>query len=243
MMRALRRLVAAITAGAVIIALGLILLAAIRTHPEDWPWTPLDLSRPIGAATGRKLAALGGAGPRCRSLLRQAGVRFAALAPVRDGQCGYDDAVRLSAGGSSPVAWRPGEVSTACPVAAALVLWEWNVLQPAAQARFGSHVAVIEHVGSYNCRRIVGGESGRWSEHAHANAIDITGFRLADGTRISVARDWRGTGGKAAFLRDVRDGACRLFATVLSPDYNAAHRDHLHLDQAARGAWGARACR
>ena len=35
----------------------------------------------------------------------------------------------------------------------------------------------------------------------------------------------------------------RLFATVLSPDYNAAHRDHLHLDQAARGAWGWRACR
>jgi hypothetical protein len=41
----------------------------------------------------------------------------------------------------------------------------------------------------------------------------------------------------------VRDGACRLFATTLSPDYNAAHADHLHLDQANRGAGGWRACR
>ena len=47
----------------------------------------------------------------------------------------------------------------------------------------------------------------------------------------------------AAFLREVRDGACDLFATVLSPDYNAAHADHFHLDQAARGAIGWRGCR
>ena len=41
----------------------------------------------------------------------------------------------------------------------------------------------------------------------------------------------------------VRDGACDLFATVLSPDYNAAHADHLHFDQAMRGAMGWRGCR
>ena len=65
----------------------------------------------------------------------------------------------------------------------------------------------------------------------------------SDGARISVAADWRDGGAKGRFLREVRDGACRLFATVLSPDYNRAHRDHLHLDQAERGAWGWRACR
>jgi hypothetical protein len=41
----------------------------------------------------------------------------------------------------------------------------------------------------------------------------------------------------------VRNGACQLFATVLSPDYNEAHRDHLHFDQAERGAMGWRGCR
>ncbi|WP_375292508.1 extensin family protein, partial [Sphingomonas melonis] len=84
---------------------------------------------------------------------------------------------------------------------------------------------------------------GTWSEHATADAVDIAGFRLADGRRITVVGDWTGSGDKAAFLREVRDGACRLFATTLSPDYNAAHRDHLHLDQADRGAMGWRACR
>lgn len=75
-----------------------------------------------------------------------------------------------------------------------------------------------------------------------ADAIDVSGFRLADGTRIAVARDWRDDH-RGAFLRDIRDGACKLFATILSPDYNAAHADHLHLDQANRRRFGWRACR
>ena len=53
----------------------------------------------------------------------------------------------------------------------------------------------------------------------------------------------RGDPAERRFLRRVRDGACGLFATVLSPDYNAAHRDHLHLDQADRGMGGWRSCR
>ena len=93
------------------------------------------------------------------------------------------------------------------------------------------------------CRRLYGRDSGSWSEHARANAVDIAGFTLADGTRISVAGDWEEEGARGRFLKEVRDGACRLFATVLSPDYNAAHRDHFHLDQAGRGAMGWRACR
>jgi len=116
-------------------------------------------------------------------------------------------------------------------------------VQPAAWRRLGARVVAIEHLGSYNCRRLYGRPSGDWSEHAHANALDVAAFRLADGRRVAVVKDWTGGGAKAAFLRDVRDGGCRLFATVLSPDYNAAHRDHLHLDQAPRGALGWRACR
>jgi hypothetical protein len=79
------------------------------------------------------------------------------------------------------------------------------------------------------------------SQHSYARAIDIAGFVLMDGRRITVARDWQGDGEKAGFLREVRDGACGLFSTTLSPDYNPAHRDHLHLDEQPRGGW--RACR
>lgn len=225
--------------------LGTLLLAGwalLRGRPQDLPWTPLDLSQPVGMFTGRKLAVLGNDAAQCRALLTRAGVRYTALPPRRDGpQCGYTDGVRLIEGGARRIGFAPRDLGVACPVAAALAMWEWNVVQPAAQARFGSPVAEIEHFGSYNCRRMYGRESGSWSEHATADAVDIAGFRLADGTRITVARDWRDPR-KGAFLREVRDGACKLFATTLSPDYNAAHADHLHLDQAQRGM-GWRACR
>lgn len=214
-----------------------------RSHPEDLPWTKLDLARPVGAFTGRKLAALGGEGEMCRALLRRAGIRFVALPRRGSGQCGYEDAVRFSNGGALTIDYRPADLGTACPVAAALALWEWHYVQPAAIRRFGTKVTSVEHYGSYSCRRIYGRSEGAWSEHSTANAVDIAAFQLADGRRISVVGDWKGGGAKALFLRDVRDGACRLFATTLSPDYNAAHRDHLHLDQAARGATGWRGCR
>lgn len=215
-----------------------------RNHPEDLPWTELDLAQPLGAFTGRKLAALSGEGPKCRTLLRRAGIRFDALPPRDAGkQCGYDDAVRFGGGGALDLAWRPAILGTSCPVAAGLALWEWHVVQPAALRHFGVKVAAVEHFGSYSCRRIYGRAQGAWSEHSRANAVDIAAFRLADGRRVSVLRDWKGEDNESRFLRDVRDGACRLFATTLSPDYNAAHRDHLHLDQAKRGAMGWRGCR
>ena len=223
---------------------GLLLYGHARRHPEDLPWTALDLTQPIGVFTGRKLAALAGDGAQCRALLGQAGIKFAALPPLRaSDQCGYEDAVRFGRGGSTRIAWRPADLRTSCPVAAALALWEWHVVQPAALRHFGKRVEAIAHMGSYSCRRLYGRSEGGWSEHATANAVDIGSFELADGTRISVLADWEGEGPRAAFLREVRDGACELFATVLSPDYNAAHRDHFHLDQAERGQWGRRACR
>jgi hypothetical protein len=84
-------------------------------------------------------------------------------------------------------------------------------------------------MGSYNCRNVAG--TARKSAHATANAIDVSGFLLADGRRVTVLRDWRDADPQTrAFLRTVRDSACKRFGTVLSPDYNAAHRDHLHLE-------------
>lgn len=205
---------------------------------------PLDLGDPPGMGTGTKLTALADSFPACRALLDRAGVRYEALPPRNDGpSCGYADAVRFTPGGPRRIVFAPERVGVACPVAAALAMWEWDVVQPAALRRFGSAVVGIDHLGSYNCRRISHRDVGAWSEHATADAIDIAGFRFADGRRVTVVRDWAAGGRAAAFLRDVRDGACPLFATVLSPDYNAAHHDHLHLDQARRGGWGWRACR
>ncbi len=242
-MRAVRKTLRWLVALVVIATLALMLWASLRGRSQDLPWAPLDLGQPIGLFTGRKLTALTEDFPQCRALLDRAGVRYTVLPPRKgDGQCGYADGVRLT-GGARKIAFAPAGLGVACPVAAALAMWEWDIVQPAAERHFGARVKTIDHFGSYSCRRIAGSHSSNWSEHATADAVDIAGFRLADGTRITVARDWKGDDSKAAFLREVRDGACKLFATTLSPDYNAAHADHLHLDQANRGATGWRACR
>jgi len=216
----------------------------VREEPERFPWTPLSLSDPVGAFTGRKLAALGSDAARCAALLDAAGSGDRPAPPLRpaDARCGYSNGVRLGRDGDDAARYAPAGVVTACPVAAALVLWERDVVQPAALRLLGERVASIDHYGSYSCRRLYGRSEGGYSEHATANALDIAGFRLASGRRISVLRDWSGTGRDAPFLHAVRDGACDLFATVLSPDYNAAHADHLHFDQAMRGASGWRGC-
>lgn len=243
-MKALRNVVGAVVIAALLLTLALLIYAGARGRSQDLPWTKLDLSEPAGMFTGRKLAGLTGDFAACRAVLDQAGVRYTALPPrEEDGQCGYADAVRFAPGGSRRIRFAPSDLGVACPVAAALTKWEWDVVQPAAQRHFGQRVTEIEHFGSYNCRRMYNREGASWSEHATADAVDISAFRLADGTRITIVGDWSNKGSDGRFLREVRDGGCELFATVLSPDYNAAHRDHLHMDQAERGEMGWRVCR
>lgn len=213
----------------------------VRRHPQDVPWTALDLAHPTGRFTASKIARLGDQPAQCRALLTQAGVDDipeAARSSAAD--CAFDDGMRIA---GRSLDYSPGGLVTSCPVAAALHLLETRVIAPAARRHFGQSVRQTVHAGSFSCRRLYGRATGRYSEHATADAIDITGFRLADGTQLSVLDDWRSAGPEGAFLREVRDGACRLFPTVLSPDYNAAHRDHLHFDVANRGSASWTLCR
>jgi hypothetical protein len=216
----------------------------VAQHPEQFPWTELSLTDPVGPFTASKLAALTGNPLQCRNLLDLAGDRDRPAPPITSEaeDCGYNDGMILRPDDDQAVTFAPGGLITSCPVAAAMRLWE-PLVQRAAARNLGSRVVRIEHFGSYSCRRLYGREGGRWSEHATADAVDIAGFRLADGRRVTIAADWAAEGRDALFLREVRDSACDLFATVLSPDYNEAHRDHLHFDQAERGARGGRLCR
>lgn len=198
----------------------------LQQHPEHNPMAPLDLRDPPGWATRTKLTALRSDVAECRAVLERSDVPFTALAPEGEGDCARSDRTQLE---KFPLA--PGTPPVTCPVAAALELWRQNTLAPAARDILGSEIKRIEHLGAFSCRRMYGGSDGPWSEHAIANAIDIAAFVLEDGRRISVLGDWDGTDDAAAFLRAARDGACDSFATVLSPDYNAAHADHFHFDQ------------
>ena len=226
-------------------------LANLFAPPQDLPWKPLDLARPIGTATAAQVddfvvartaapEELKAVTDACIQLLREAGVQVERAEDRDDGGfCVVQGAVRLTGGAITPLA--PGGLVMQCPMAVRYVIWDRQVLQPAAREAFGQSVARVETYGTYACRRINGqaGASAQPSEHARANALDVAGVTLADGRKVSVLADWSGEGPAGAagadFLRQIRAGACRVFATVLSPEYNAAHRDHLHLDGAARG--------
>lgn len=213
--------------------------AWVQRNRQDMPWAELDLTAPPGRFTAAKIADLGSDPPRCRALLAAAGNESRPAPPRRPSEsCGYEDGTLLSLA----IAPSPGGLVTSCPVAAALGVWERQV-EADAQRLLGTGVRRFVHAGSYSCRRLYNRSDGPFSEHATADAVDILGFELEDGRRISVLRDWNGRPQDAAFLRAARDAACRLFSTVLSPDYNEAHRDHLHLDTADRGPAGWRACR
>ena len=116
-----------------------------------------------------------------------------------------------------------------CSMADGFAGWARYGVDRAARQILGSPVVKIETFGSYNCRNIAG--TNRRSGHSTANAIDVSGFVLADGRRVSVLADWNG--GSAAerrFLRVVHDSACKRFGTVLGPGYNEAHQNHFHLE-------------
>ena len=75
------------------------------------------------------------------------------------------------------------------------------------------------------------GAAGRLSGHAIGNAVDVAAFDLADGRKVSVLDGWNSSDPRVRdFLRLIHTSACKRFGTVLSPDYNTAHRNHLHLE-------------
>lgn len=226
------------------------LLNAFAPH-QDLPWKPLDLRQPIGQATAAKVSdfelsrtasaeEVEAVTEACLAMLREAGVQ-AVRADDRDngGFCVVRGAVRLTGGDVTPLS--PGGLVMQCPLAMRYVIWDRQVLRPAARETFGVAPAAVDNFGSYACRRIYNSKrpGDRPSEHARANALDVSGVVLADGRQVDLTRDWNGRGPAGeegrTFLKRLRGGACRVFATVLSPDYNAEHRDHLHLDGAPRG--------
>lgn len=228
-----------------LLAFGALLLGGwrwLQDHPQHNPWAPLSLEDPPGWATGRKIARLRDEPGECRAFLQNSGIAFTALPPAGEGECRRDDRTLTAPDTASGMVLRPRDAQATCAVHAGLAIWLRHGVQPAAENLLGSRVAALEHFGTHSCRRVGGGGSGNWSEHATGNAIDISAFVLDDGRRIVLLGGWQGGDDDAVFLRAARDTACESFATVLSPDYNAAHADHFHLDQARRNQ-GWRFCR
>jgi hypothetical protein len=188
--------------------------------------------------------------PDCEEQLRRAGVKFEpASLPLRAGRhgiptCGTEQAVVYKSGpekiryGSSPI--------LSCGMALALAEFE-TVLNAEAKRELGQPVVRISHLGTYNCRKMA--RYPDWvSEHAYANAIDIESFTLKNGRKVSVLSgfgkaDRPPQGADAKFLDRL---ARRLFdedvfSGVITPAFDALHRNHFHLDLARYRVDGTRA--
>lgn len=202
-----------------------LLLAACLGAPEPQRPTRPPNSRPvtITAEPSRETR-------QCYADLSGADVRYSAL-PDRDfgGGCLLRGTVQLIDFGVPTTNLK----AMTCPLARTFAAWVRYGVSPAAVEFMGSPVTKVETMGTYACRNIVGGgaTTARLSEHATGNAVDVAAFILADGRRVSVKGDWTNRDTSVqGFLQAIHRSACRRFGTVLSPDYNAAHHDHLHLD-------------
>jgi len=173
--------------------------------------------------------------------LRAERVRFRPwpVTPVKLGNkalCEVPQGVAITRGATGLRYARPARVNGA--FALRLVRFE-KLMQEEAMAAFGRPVARIEHLGTYACRTMAAYPD--WvSEHAFANAIDVAGFVLKGGRRVTVDKDWirkdqEATTAQARFLRRL---ARRLydedvFSVVLTPSFDRRHQNHFHLDGAS----------
>lgn len=256
-------------------------------------------------------------------LLSAVSAEFETIDPVKKGECGMAAPVRLKSLGSAPKVVFDPPVDVNCAMVAALGKWSKATLQPLARERFKSEVVRIVGSSGYSCRNVYNRPTGRLSQHALGNAIDIGGFQLASGRTVGVLKGWgltardlnalakakraqaeadakakaqagkdgkaddtsserkdvvaasdtplkpiakasltpalrtalanlpKGEGKQAAtladlgkpsqegkFLRDIHDGACGTFGTVLGPEANDPHRNHFHLDLISRRGSG-----
>jgi hypothetical protein len=151
-------------------------------------------------------------------------IRIADTAPSLG--CGLRGAVKVKAS-LIPIS---REVDIACPMAAALHLWMREHVQSAARLYLNANVASIETYGTYACRTRNNKTGARLSEHATANAIDISALVLSNGKRLRVIDMSKMNENERDFMQSVRKGGCRLFSVVLGPGSDGAHEDHFHFD-------------
>jgi hypothetical protein len=177
---------------------------------------------------------------QCMASLKEKSVRFAGLPNKSfDGGCRTIDTIKVMDFGTATT--NLGAMT--CPLAANFADWARYAVRPAAKQYLGAEVVRIETMGTFNCRNIYGGRSGKLSEHAFANAVDVSAFVLRDGRRVSVLTGWNGSSEERAFLRRLHQSACKRFGTVLGPDYNSAHANHFHFDMARSMRNGTSFCR
>lgn len=219
--------------GLLIIMALLVMLAAgwwglWQLPPRYNPFAPLTLDEPPTALTRYKLRELASQPEACAALLAQArerGMISWRAQSDTSGTCPLQNVVRVERFGRVRLS---SSFLASCPLALRSAMFIHHAA-PLAKTIQGSALVQIDHVGSFACRNIYHRPQGRLSEHATADALDISGFRFASGERIGVEKGWSAPGRSSDTLKALFQASCAFYGNALGPEYNAAHATHFHL--------------
>jgi hypothetical protein len=168
----------------------------------------------------------------CRLALTEAIAIAPSIPAIKGpGACGGDDLVRLEAvviADNQRVPVKPAAILR-CTMATAIADWVRSDMAPLALS-LGTKLNELDNFDSFECRGRNRVKGARLSEHGLANALDVRGLKLANGSTLSltdrnVARETR---------EKVLHSVCSRFMTVLGPGSDWYHEDHIHLDLAER---------
>ncbi|MDQ3560036.1 MAG: extensin family protein [Pseudomonadota bacterium] len=206
-------------------------MASLSPDADDGPGdAPITPSSPIEPSAD--VAA-------CLERLSALGVVFQEIDPIDPGGvCPVAAPLEVTSLGSG-VAITPKAILS-CRAAEAFALWTRDAVIPAARTHLDSVPTEIAQASSYVCRSRNNEAGAKLSEHAKANAVDIGSIGFASRPPHNV-QTHASDEPEGRFDAAIREGACKVFTTVLGPGSDAAHATHLHLDMAERSG-GYRLC-
>ena len=166
----------------------------------------------------------------CLTELQRLGVVYKDIPRIDDGNgCGIDHPLLVTSLGNN-ITLQP-EGTMRCETALQLSHWTADVVVPMLKtAKPQEELAGLEQASTYVCRKRNGAQTGKISEHAHGNAVDIAGLKFKSGNSFSIKPRMKDSTMDGALQRAITTAACLYFTTVLDPGSDKAHETHLHLD-------------
>lgn len=176
----------------------------------------------------------------CLARLRTAGVEFdMAIVPASaNAACAIEAPLRIKAvkarSRAASTILLPEAPLVSCAFAERLSGWLTELAAPLIAGRLSADLKAVRTGPGFECRNRNRSADGKLSAHALGRAVDISAFELANGKTIWVKPD--GDEANRATVDAVRTAACGWFTTVLGPGSDAAHTDHMHVDNMQHGS-------
>jgi hypothetical protein len=166
----------------------------------------------------------------CLAQIQTLGVTYKDVPRIDDGNgCGIDHPILVTAVGGQ-ISLKPGGTMR-CETALALAHWTKEIVVPMLKtARPDDTLVALDQASTYVCRKRNSAATGKISEHAHGNAVDVAGLRFRNGDAFSIKPRMKDSTMDGALQRAITTAACLYFTTVLDPGSDKAHETHLHLD-------------